>query len=190
MITVCHMAEHSMETQLHSTAHLVWCSTVSPGDNKIYTSKGSVCAFVWEAAGKKSSLSQWNQQRSLPQKKEKENSLCAHVLIFKALNVHLLVAKRSKVATQENYLVPVTVAPKGRHKIWSKQSKIQLWADDLGSSSQKHCFIVALKETTICKKWNCYWDKHNHHSSVAWMHSDVIGRHRLDLHVLGPETHC
>lgn len=45
------------ETQLLPTAQSVWCSTVSPGDDKIYTSEGSACAFMWEAAGKKSSLS-------------------------------------------------------------------------------------------------------------------------------------
>lgn len=53
-----HLAESRKETHLLPTAQSVWCSTVSAGDNKIYTSKGSVCAFVWEGVGMKSSLSQ------------------------------------------------------------------------------------------------------------------------------------
>lgn len=62
------LAQWLKAESLLSTTQSVWCSSVSPGDNKIYTSGGSVCAFVWEAAGKKSSLSQWNQQWSLPRK--------------------------------------------------------------------------------------------------------------------------
>lgn len=100
-----HLAESRKETHLLPTAQSVWCSTVSAGDNKIYTSKGSVCAFVWEGVGMKSSLSQWNQQWSLSQKR----LLSTLVLFFKAMNAHWLVAQRSKDTVQENYIVPVTV---------------------------------------------------------------------------------
>lgn len=39
------MAESRKETRLVSAAQSDWCSAVSPGDNKICTSKGFVCAF-------------------------------------------------------------------------------------------------------------------------------------------------
>lgn len=58
----------------------------SERDDKIYTSKGSIRAFVWEAAGKKLSLSQWNQRGRRPPK----HLLSALVRgFFKAPTAHL-----------------------------------------------------------------------------------------------------
>lgn len=55
------MAE-SGEGESLPAAQSVWGWVVSPGDAKIYSSEASLWAFVWEAAGEKSSLRPWNQQ--------------------------------------------------------------------------------------------------------------------------------
>jgi len=65
---------------------------------------------VWEAAGKKSSLSQANQQKV---DRKKTHLLSAPVLFFKALTAHSLVAQRFKVIMQEKYIVPVPGSPEG-----------------------------------------------------------------------------
>lgn len=65
-------------------------------------------------------------------------------MIFKGLNVNLLVAKRSKVAMQENDLVPVAVPPKEGMKSEVNKLETHFEADDPGVQFTKTLFPCCL----------------------------------------------
>lgn len=109
------LAHGRAETQLLPTAQSVWCTTVTPGDDKIYTSKGFACVGgSWEEVIIKS-------VKSTMKSTTKTLALRPLLCFSKLWLLHWLVALKIW-SHNARKLCPSSTSPKGRNAIWSKQS--------------------------------------------------------------------